>query len=111
MEIGLVAADLAADVVPDIPLTTGSSTAGVRFLYPERDLKLESIEIDEARLPASIHEVTPLADPGRELWLPPVDNARSRYALVIAVAETEKDCTAALEEAAAAVTATGVPLS
>ncbi|WP_328665299.1 ATP-grasp domain-containing protein [Streptomyces sp. NBC_00328] len=111
MEIGLVAADLAADVVPDIPRTTGSATAGVRFLYPERDLKLESIEIDEAKLPASIHEVTPLADPGRELWLPPVDNARSRYALVIAVAETEKDCAAALDEAAAAVTATGVPLS
>ncbi|MEU8995184.1 ATP-grasp domain-containing protein [Streptomyces caniferus] len=111
MEIGLVAADLAAGVVPEIPRPTGSSTAAVRFLYPERDLKLEAIEIDEAALPASIHEVLPLADPGKELWLPPVDNARSRYALVIAVSESEKDCAAALDKAAAAITARGIPLS
>lgn len=111
VEIGLVAADLAADVVPEIPRPIGAATAAVRFLYPKQDLKLESIDIDEAALPTSVHEVLPLAEPGRELWLPPVDNARSRYALVIVVSESEKDCAAALDKAAAAVTAKGTPLS
>ncbi|MER0240449.1 ATP-grasp domain-containing protein [Streptomyces sp. HSW2009] len=111
LQIGLVAADLAAGVASEIPQPTGTMTAAVRFLYPERDLKLESIEIDAAALPASIYEVLPLANPGTELWLPPVDNARSRYALLIAVSESEKGCTAALDAAAAAVTAKGIPLS
>ncbi|URM88713.1 ATP-grasp domain-containing protein [Streptomyces sp. MRC013] len=109
-EIGLVAADLAVGAVPEIPRPAGSTTAAVRFLYPERDMRLASVEIDEAALPAPVREVLPLAEPGRELRLPPVDNARSRFALVIAVAEDERDCAAALDEAAAAVTAKGTPL-
>ncbi|TGB03071.1 ATP-grasp domain-containing protein [Streptomyces palmae] len=111
IEIGLVAADLAAGAVPRLGTADSAAVAGVRFLYPECDLRLESIEVAEDRLPAEIHEVAPLADPGKELWLPPVDNARSRFALVVAVSRTEKDCTAALDAAAAAVVARGTPLS
>ncbi len=110
VDIGLVAADLAAGAVPDLHATR-SEVAGIRFLYPDEDLTCESVEVDTGRLPAGTHEVKILAEPGKELRLPPQDPVRSRYAFVIAVGGTEKSCTAALDEAAAAVTVHGTPLS
>ncbi|MEV6211205.1 ATP-grasp domain-containing protein [Kitasatospora sp. NPDC051914] len=110
IETGLVAADLACGAVPDTT-PTRSATAAVRFLYPHHDLTVESIEIDHGRLPSGIHELQPLVEPGTPLRLPPVDYARCRYALVIATSDSEKACAAALEQAAAAVTVHGTPLS
>ncbi|MFB6840748.1 ATP-grasp domain-containing protein [Streptomyces sp. NPDC056361] len=110
VEVGLVAADLAAGVVPG---TTASrrQVAAVRFLYPEHDLTVESVEVDRDRLPAEIHDVQVLAGPGRQLRLPPTDHVRCRYALVVAVAATEQECEAALDRAEAAVVVRGTPLA
>ncbi|MFD8478185.1 ATP-grasp domain-containing protein [Kitasatospora sp. NPDC059673] len=110
VEVGLVAADLAAGAVPR---TTASrqQVAAIRFLYPEHDLTVESVEVDRDRLPAEIHDVQVLAGPGRQLRLPPTDHVRCRYALVVAVAATEQECEVALDRAATAVVVRGIPLT
>ncbi|WP_107105566.1 ATP-grasp domain-containing protein [Streptomyces roseifaciens] len=110
VDIGLIAADLAVGAEPGTE-PTRSAVAAIRFLYPDQDLTTASVEVDRDRLPDGTHEVRILAGPGKELRLPPKDPVRSRYAFVIAVAGTEKSCTAALDEAAAAVTVHGTPLA
>ncbi|MFE2728325.1 ATP-grasp domain-containing protein [Kitasatospora sp. NPDC059327] len=109
IEVGLVAADLAAGA---LPRTTASRqrVAAIRFLYPERDLTVESVDVDRERLSTEIHDVQVLAGPGRQLRLPPADHVRCRYALVVAVAATEQECEVALTRAAAAVVVRGAPL-
>ncbi|MEU7206626.1 ATP-grasp domain-containing protein [Streptomyces sp. NPDC045470] len=111
LEIGRMAADLAVGATPDFRTSGASATAAVRFLYPEREVRVESVEFAMDRLPPEIREVRALTAPGRELRLYPPGDSRSRYALLVAVAETERDCTAALERAADAVTLHGTPLS
>jgi biotin carboxylase len=110
IEIGLVAADLAAGAVPDITATR-QQVAAIRFLYPAHDLTVETVEVDRERLPAAIHDVQVLAGPGRQLRLPPNDHVRCRYALVVAVAATGQECEAALDRAADAVVVHGAPLA
>lgn len=109
VEIGLVLADLAAGAVPETTATR-ERAAAVRFLYPEHDLTVDSIDIDEGALPAEVDDVQLLAGPGKELRLPPQDHVRCRYALVVAVGSNEQECEAALDRAAAAVTVHGTPL-
>jgi len=110
VDVGLAAADLAAGAEPALePVRTG--VAAIRFLYPERDLRVEAIDVDRGKLPPEAHEVQVLAKPGDELLLPPTDHVRSRYAFVVVTAPDEKTCTAALDEAAAALTVRGTPLS
>jgi biotin carboxylase len=108
-DASLIAADLAAGAVPDTSATT-TAVAGVRFLYPDHDLRVTGIDVDTSRLPAETCDVRVLAEPGSDLRLPPEDHVYSRYALIAAVAATEKRCVAALDEAAAAVTVRGTPL-
>lgn len=45
LEIGRIAGDLAAGAVPDTTHRHGR-VAAVRFLYPDRDLRVEAVEVD-----------------------------------------------------------------
>jgi len=109
-DAALIAADLAAGAVPDTRATT-SAVAGIRFLYPPVDLRVGGVDVASERLPPEVCDVRVLAPPGSALRLPPEDHVYSRYALVAAVAASEKRCVAALDEAAAAVTVRGDALA
>lgn len=110
IDLGAVAADLAIGASPDLRRTR-NHVAGVRFVYPDQDLTVGSITIDRGRLPTEITEVRVLAAPGQQVRLPPRQTVHCRCAAIIAEARSETQCSAALDQAVAAVTITGTPLS
>ncbi|MDQ1743977.1 MAG: hypothetical protein QOE23_2316 [Pseudonocardiales bacterium] len=102
VDIGAAVAAAALGRRPDFE-PTAHRVAAVRFLYPDHDCILRSVEIDSSALPASVDSATPVVLPGHELRLPPYGHIPGRYALVITVADTEAECLAGLDKAAAAI--------
>lgn len=109
IDLGVVAADLAIGAVPDLRRTR-SRVAGVRFIYPDQDLTVDSVMVDQGRLPAEVTEVRILADPGQQIRLPPRQTVHCRCAAIIAEAQSSAQCSTALDLAAAAVRIAGTPL-
>lgn len=101
IDLGRIAAELAIGIVPDLE-PSEKRTAGVRFLYPERDLTVESITVHRDLLPHEVSTYTILAKPGQKLMLPPNDHVHGRYAAIFAEADSVEACTAALDQAAKA---------
>jgi biotin carboxylase len=96
------AAAIACGRAPDLrPLR--SRVAGIRFCYPDRDVVARGVHIDHDRLPASVTEAEPIAEPGQQLLLPPAGHVSSRYAYVTVVADTVEQCIADLAAAADAI--------
>ena len=102
LDLGRAVAAAASGRRPDFA-PTRHRVAAVRFLYPERDCILRSVEIDTDALPASVDSALPVVLPGQELRLPPYGHVPGRYALITTVADTEAECLAGLDKAASAV--------
>lgn len=105
VDIAMAAADVAAGRRPDTE-ARHRKAAAVAFLYPEQDIVVESVDVPEGDLPAGVHSVVALVDPGAELRLPPRGYI-SRYARIITAADTVDEARAALQLASALVTLTG----
>jgi len=95
-----IAAAVACGSAPDVT-RSHEQVAAVRFLYPERDCIAREVRIEE--LPDGVAHAVAIARPGQELRLPPTGHVSSRYALVIAVGDSEQECMAVLDKAEAAV--------
>jgi biotin carboxylase len=90
-DLGMAAADIAMGREPS-PRPERSRAAGIRFLYPDRDVELIGVESDPAihELPW-IERVSQLAPAGAELRLPP-GGFLSRAAAVVALADDAAQC-------------------
>ena len=99
----VVAAAVACGQPPDT--SRGSArVAGIRFYYPDEDVTVGTLELDEQLLPAQVYEAVLLTGPGERVLLPPRGSAwESRLAHVIAVADTADELRGALEDAAKAI--------
>ncbi|HST47601.1 ATP-grasp domain-containing protein [Jatrophihabitans sp.] len=104
VDLSLAAAAIACGQTPD--LTPGSSqVAAVRFYYPDQDLTVAEVRIEDDRLPASILQADVLAAPGQHLTLPQRrTGVAGRLAQAVAVGGSEEDCQAALDAVADAIT-------
>ncbi|MFH9398649.1 ATP-grasp domain-containing protein [Streptomyces sp. NPDC017638] len=109
VDIAMAAADVAAGRRPETT-PTRRRAAAITFLYPERDTEIESVTVHEDRFPAGIHGADPMADPGAVLRLPPRGYI-SRYARVIALADSMERARAALQKAPEIVELAGRPVA
>jgi biotin carboxylase len=99
----LVAAAVACGQRPDTTRGT-ARVAGIRFYYPDEDVTVGTLELDEQLLPPQAYEAVLLTGPGERVMLPPRGSAwESRLAHVIAVADTTDELRGALEDAAKAI--------
>lgn len=99
---GLTAAAVACGM-PAVTAPTRRRAAGIRFLYPPRDMVTDKVIVDEPRLPRETDMVKVLAVQGQEVRLPPRGHISGRFAFVIAAAGSAPDCAIALDTATAAV--------
>jgi biotin carboxylase len=96
IDLAVAAGCLAAGTFPDLtPLR--QAVAAVRYYYPPHDMVLEDLRLDRRALPPGIWEVTLLAEPGRELLLPPGSFVKGRLAAGFAVGPDEAACARALD--------------
>ncbi|TDD95304.1 ATP-grasp domain-containing protein [Actinomadura rubrisoli] len=107
VDVALAAADMAAGRRPDVG-AKHSRAAAIAFLYPERDVEVESVTVREDRLVPGIHSAEAMAGPGTVLRLPPRGYI-SRYARVIALADSMDGARAALARAPEIVELVGRP--
>lgn len=107
VDVALAAADVAAGRRPDFRVRHHRAAA-IAFLYPERDIEVESVTVREDRLTPDIHSVLAMAGPGAVLRLPPRGYI-SRYARVIAVADSMARARSALARAPELVELAGCP--
>ncbi|MEU9885966.1 ATP-grasp domain-containing protein [Sphaerisporangium sp. NPDC051011] len=89
VDIALAAADVAAGREPDVTVKHRKA-ATVAFLYPERDLTVETVTVNEDRLTPPVHSAEVLADPGAVLRLPPRGYI-ARYGRIITLADTPEE--------------------
>ncbi|WP_407285513.1 ATP-grasp domain-containing protein [Streptomyces sp. BP-8] len=102
------AADLALGRAPDLT-PVRDRCAEVRFVYPERDGTVRSLDLTAATAVPGIVEAVPLAAPGTELLLPP-RGIVPRLAALVAVGDTPEECAAALDRAQRSVRHSLAPL-
>jgi biotin carboxylase len=105
IDIAMAAADVAAGRRPDTEVHR-HRVATVTFLYPERDIKLETVTVHEERFTPQVHSATAMADPGTVLRLPPRGYI-ARYGRIITVADTLKE---ALADTTGIIEITGQPV-
>ncbi|MFI5801240.1 ATP-grasp domain-containing protein [Streptomyces sp. NPDC051561] len=97
VDVALAAADVAAGRRPRTEQTRRRA-ASIVFLYPERDVEIETVAVHEHRFTPEIHSADAMAGPGAVLRLPPRGYI-SRYARVIALADTVEQARTALDRA------------
>lgn len=103
VDTGLAAADLACGRDP-VTAPDRKLVAGVRFFFVDApDTLIHTIRFDDARLPAAVDRLVPLAKTGDTASPPPHTAVPGRIAYAVAVAETVEDCGAALDAAGAAL--------
>lgn len=102
------AADLALGRPPRL-VPVSDRCAEVRFVYPEHDGIVRSLDLTAAADAPGIVEAVPLAAPGTELLLPP-RGIVPRLAALVAVGDTPGECAAALDRAQRAVRHSLTPL-
>ncbi|WP_405911830.1 ATP-grasp domain-containing protein [Streptomyces sp. NBC_00963] len=95
------AVDIALGLTPDLTQTR-DRCAEVRFVYPEHDCTVDSLDLTAAAAEPGIVEAVPLVAPGSELLLPP-RGIVPRLAALIAVGDSPDECAAALGRAQRAV--------
>jgi len=100
---GLVAAAAACGLEPDVA-PTRSRVGGVRFFYvDEDDTTIGSITFTEAGLPATIDQVTAVAEVGAVVSPPPKGTLWGRVAFATALGDSVAECARALDAAEAAL--------
>lgn len=111
IDLGLAAAAIACGRTPD--LTRGEPrVAAIRFYYPDYDIDVTSIHVDQSQLPAETERAVLLTEAGQRVILPPHGVAwLSRLAQVIVVADSEAGCRIALEAAEKAIVVEATPVS
>ncbi|MER7109830.1 ATP-grasp domain-containing protein [Streptomyces sp. NPDC000229] len=92
-----VAADIALGRVP-APARTHDRCAEVRFVYPDHDAVVRSLDLDRAAAQPGIERAVALAGPGTVLRLPP-HGIVPRLAALVAVGDTPQECATALDSA------------
>jgi biotin carboxylase len=103
-DLELAAAAIACGTAPDLSGTAGAPVAAIRFFYPEHDLVVGELSIDEAALPASVERAELLTAVGEPVRLPPRGSSwESRIAQVVVTGDSVADCAGAIDAAAAAV--------
>ncbi|MGH3748989.1 MAG: ATP-grasp domain-containing protein, partial [Micromonosporaceae bacterium] len=103
VDLSLAAASIACGQQPDLE-RKANQVAATRFCYPERELTIGSIRIDESQLPPEIERGIVLAEAGQRVLLPPNGSAwECRLAQFVAVADSEEACRAALDAASKAL--------
>jgi biotin carboxylase len=108
VDIAMAAADVAAGRRPDTQATRRRAAA-ITFLYPERDVEVESVTIRQDRFTPEIHSALAMIDPGVVLRLPP-RGYLARYGRVIALADTVERARTALADAPHIVELKGRPV-
>ncbi len=107
VDVAMAAADAAAGRRPDTTVRHRKAAA-ITFLYPERDIEIESVTVHEDRLTPEIHSATAMAGSGAVLRLPPRGYI-SRYARVIALSDSGDLARTALRRAPEIVELVGRP--
>jgi biotin carboxylase len=103
VDLNVAAAAVACGRPPDTA-RSAAKVAGIRFYYPEQDVTVGTLQLDEQLLPPQAYEAVLLTGPGERVLLPPRGSAwESRLAHVIAVADTADELRGALEDAAKAI--------
>jgi biotin carboxylase len=103
MDPGLAAADVACGVRPQL-VPDRKLVGGVRFFYVEQpNTTIGRIGFDESALPGAVDRHVVLAHPGEVVSPPPTGTLFGRIAFATAVAETVRECQAALDAAQAAL--------
>lgn len=97
IDLGLVAADLAAGRTPTVT-PTRRRAAAIRFLYPPVDCVVDDVAVHPERFTPHIHQAIATAVRGQQLSLPP-RGFLSRYGYVISVADTADQARRALSAA------------
>ncbi|MEU7906216.1 ATP-grasp domain-containing protein [Actinoplanes sp. NPDC049118] len=106
-----VAAGIAVGEMPDLT-PRAARVAHVELLYPDRDLVLESVEVDHRDLPEEVHSLVITKKSGDILRLPPEGNSNMcRYGYLITLGQTPEVCRAAAAKARESISVTGHPLS
>ncbi|WP_327298824.1 MULTISPECIES: ATP-grasp domain-containing protein [unclassified Streptomyces] len=95
------AVDIALGRTPDLT-PSRDRCAEVRFVYPEYDATVDSLDLTDAAAEPGIVEAIPLVAPGSELLLPP-RGIVPRIAALIAVGDSPDECADALGRAQRAV--------
>jgi biotin carboxylase len=103
-DLELAAATIACGAVPDLSGTEGAPVAAIRYFYPEHDLVVGELRIDEAALPPSVERAELLTVVGEPVRLPPRGSAWESYlAQAVVTGDSVADCHRDIEAAAAAV--------
>ncbi|MFJ8673248.1 ATP-grasp domain-containing protein [Streptomyces sp. NPDC093589] len=102
------AADIALGRAPQLT-PDRDRCAEVRFVYPDSDGTVRSLDLTAAAAEPGIVEAVPLAAPGTRLLLPP-RGIVPRLAALVAVGDTPEDCAATLDGAERAVRHSLTPL-
>lgn len=102
-DIALASADVAAGREPrgyaTGELLAAPRAAGIRFLYPDRDARVEGVGLDPSYSPQPwLDQLTWLVRPGAEVKLPPRSFYHCRLGFAVVVAETAEQCAARLDE-------------
>lgn len=108
VDTAMAAADAAAGQPPEVAFPH-RRVAGIRFLYPPHDLRVESVSVRSAEVQPPIHQAEVMAAPGAVLRLPPRGYI-ARYGYVIAVADHPEEVNRALAGSAGLVRLTGQAL-
>lgn len=108
IDAAAAAADVAAGRSPRVEATC-SRVAAVRFLYPEGDCEVSSVDVSPLPPDSGIERVAVTAKPGAQLRLPP-RGYLGRYAAVITVGDKLAKCERGLDQAAALIRLEARPL-
>ncbi|WP_232247814.1 ATP-grasp domain-containing protein [Kitasatospora azatica] len=108
VDVAGAAASVAVGLEPDLS-TDRSVHAAIGMIYPEQDIRLESVALrGEAEHPG-LEQFTTFVPAGTEVKLPP-EGFLSRIAIAIVTAESRPDCQARLAAVRADVVVEGTPL-
>ncbi|MEU9332323.1 ATP-grasp domain-containing protein [Streptomyces sp. NPDC048290] len=97
IDVGAASVDALVGRAPSI-VATRSKTVSIRFLRPERDLILRSVDLTRTVALPGVVEAGPAAYPGAVLRCPPGDY-QARYAYIIVEGADEKECAELLDRA------------
>jgi biotin carboxylase len=97
VDIGLLAADIAAGRTPTI-IPTQRRAAAIRFLYPPEDCIVDDVVVHSQQFTAHTHLAVATAIRGQRLRLPP-GGFLSRYGHVISTADSAEQARDALADA------------
>lgn len=101
VDLVLAAAELAFGRRPDLTPRCDRA-AEVRFLYPQHDAVLRSLDVRAAATVPGVERVIPLAEPGTRLLLPP-RMPLPRIAAVVVTGPDAPSCARSLDQAEAAI--------